>query len=131
MNAGTLRQTLALASAFKEGDRSLVGAADDRVREDARRALLGTTVGDIHATALIDDRVTDHLQRSRDRRFDAEFCSLSIGRLREALLAPGAATWIRTYGPALSSEAIAAVVKVLTADELSAISRATFHPLGD
>jgi hypothetical protein len=57
MDPGTLRLTLALASAFKEGDRSVVGEADDRVREDARRALLATTIGDVHATALIDDRV--------------------------------------------------------------------------
>jgi len=133
MDAATLRQTLALASAFKEGDRSLigVGAADDRVREEARRALLATAVGDIHATVLIDDRVSEQLQRSRDRRFDDEFRSLTIRGVREALLGPGADAWVRTYGPALRSETIAAVVKVLTDDELSRVSRAVFHPLGD
>src|SRR5262245_17930681 len=131
MDAATLRQTLALASAFKEGDRSIVGAADDRVREEARRALLATTVGDIHATVLIDDRVSEHLQRSRDRRFDAEFPFLTIGRVREALLGPGADEWVRAYGPALGSEAIAAVAKVLTNDELSRVSRSLFHPLGN
>src|SRR5499427_8110502 len=131
MDAGALRQTLALASAFKEGDRSIAGEVDDRVRQEARRALLATTVGEIHATVLIDDRVSDQLQRSRDLRFDAAFRSLTIGRVREALLAPGADAWVRTYGPALGSEAIAAVVKVLTADELSAVSRTIFHPLGD
>src|SRR5262245_13587913 len=131
MDPGTLRLTLALASAFKEGDRSLVGEADDRVREDARRALLATTVGDIHATTLIDDRVSELLQRSRDRRFDAEFHLLTIGRVREALLGPGADAWRRVYGPALGSEAIAAVAKVLTDDELSRVSCALFHPLGN
>ena len=131
MDPGTLRQTLALASAFKEGDRSLVGAADDRVRDDARGALLATTVGDIHATVLIDDRVSEQLQRSRDRRFDAEFRFLTIGRVREALLGPGADAWVRTYGSALGSEVIAAVAKVLTDDELSRVSRTVFHPLGN
>src|SRR5678816_4819929 len=82
MEPGTLRLTLALASAFKEGDRSVVGAADDGVREDARRALLATTVGDIHATVLVDDRVSEQLDMSRDRRFDAEFRFLTIGRVR-------------------------------------------------
>jgi ethanolamine ammonia-lyase large subunit len=130
MEPGTLRLTLALASAFKEGDRSLVGEADDRVREDARRALLATTVGDIHATVLIDDRVSELLQRLRDRRFDAEFRLLTVGRVREALLGPRADAWVRAYGPALGSEAIAAVAKVLTDDELSSVSRALFHPLG-
>src|SRR5262249_54374682 len=122
-------QTLALASAFKEGDRSIVGAVDDRVRQDARRELLATTLGEIHATVLIDDRLSEQLQRSRDRRFDAELRSLTVGRVREALLAPGAAAWVRTHGPALGSEAIAAVVKVLTEDELSEVSRAVFQPL--
>jgi len=133
MDPGTLRLTLALASAFKEGDRSLMGEGepDDRVREDARRALLATTVGDIHATVLIDDRVTELLQRSRDRRFDAEFRLLTIGRVREELLGPQADAWLRAYGPALGSEAIAAVAKVLTDDELSRVSRALFHPLGN
>jgi ethanolamine ammonia-lyase large subunit len=130
MDPGTLRLTLALASAFKEGDRSLVGEADDRVREDARRALLATTVGDIQATVLIDDRVSELLQRSRDRRFDAEFRLLTIGRVREALLGLHADAWLREYGPSLGSEAIAAVAKVLTDGELSTVSRALFHPLG-
>src|SRR5215831_9952492 len=133
MDAATLRQTLALASAFKEGDRSLigVGGADDCVREEARRVLLATAVGDIHATVLIDDRVSEQLQRSRDRRFDDEFRSLTIRRAREALLGPGADAWVRTYGPALRSETIAAVVKVLTDDELSRVSRAVFYSLDD
>jgi ethanolamine ammonia-lyase large subunit len=130
MEAAALRLTLALASAFKEGDRSLVGEADDRVREDAGRALLATTVGDIHATVLIDDRVSELLQRSRDRRFDSEFRLLTIGRVREALLGPRADAWLREYGPALGSEVIAAVAKVLTDGELSSVSRALFHPLG-
>ena len=130
MDAETLRQTLALASAFKEGDRPLVGSPDDRVREEARRALLATTVAEIHATPLIGDRVTEELQRSRDRRFDAEFRRLTIGRVREALLGPDVDAWVRTHGRALGSEAIAAVVKVLTDDELSRVSRAVFHPLG-
>src|SRR5690349_1871901 len=121
MDAGNLRQTLALASAFKEGDRSVVGAADDRVREEARRALLATTVGDINAAVLIEDRVSEELARSRDRRYDDEFRFLTIGRVREALLGPGADEWVRTYGPAFGSEAIAAVAKVLTDEELSRI----------
>ena len=131
MDAGTLRHTLALASAFKEGDRSFVGAADDLVREEARRALLAATVGDIHATVLIDDRVSERLQKSRDRRFDAEFRVLTIGRVRDVLLGPGADAWVRAYGPALGSETIAAVAKVLTDSELSRVSRTVFHPLGN
>src|SRR5262249_1914315 len=126
MDAATVRQTLGLASAFKEGEGCLggVGAGDDRVREEARRALLATAVGDIHATVLIDDRVSEQLQRSRDRRFDDEFRSLTIRGVREALLGPGADAWGGTDGPALRSETIAAGVKVRTDNDLSRDSRA-------
>src|SRR5262249_28104898 len=103
---------------------------DDRVRADARGALLATTVGDIHDTVLIDDSVSAELQRFRDRRFDAELNVLTIGRLRTALLAPDAPSWLHTYGHALGSETIGAVTKVMTNDELSAVARSLFHPLG-
>jgi ethanolamine ammonia-lyase large subunit len=129
MDAATLRQILTLASAFKEGDRAVGGTADERLRTDARSALLATTVGDIHATPLIDDGVSDALHRERDRRFDAELSPLPISRVRSALLSPGAVTWVQTYSHALASEVIAAVVKVMSNDELSTVARTLFHPV--
>ena len=60
MESHELRQLLALASAFKEGDLAVGGTTDDRLREEARRALLATTVRDIHRTSIIDDGVTVH-----------------------------------------------------------------------
>jgi hypothetical protein len=67
VSTGTsLRRIFALANAFKEGDMSVGGTADDRVRDEARRELLGQTVGQIRRTPLIDDGVSSALQRSRD-----------------------------------------------------------------
>ncbi len=129
MDTETLRQTLTLASAFKEGDRAVGGTTDDRLRGEAHDALLSTRVCEIHEVVLIDDGVTAQLQRSRDRRFDAELGTRTIGSIRAALLAPGAAAWVRMYGNALGSEVIAAVVKIMTSDELSAVARTLFHPL--
>ena len=129
MDTDTLRQTLTLASAFKDGDRAVGGTTDDHLRAAARGALLATTLGDIHDTVLIDDRVSTELRQSRDTRFDAELSPLTIARVRAALLAPGAVTWVQTYGNALGSEAIAAVAKVMTSDELSAVARMLFHPI--
>jgi ethanolamine ammonia-lyase large subunit len=130
MDADALRRTLTLASTFKEGDAAVGGTSDDRIRADARAALLATTVADIHDTVVVDDGVSAALQRSRDRGVDADLRPLTIARLRTALLGPGAAAWVRRHGNALSSEAIAAVVKVMTSDELSIVARALFHPLG-
>jgi ethanolamine ammonia-lyase large subunit len=129
MDPGALRQILTLASAFKEGDLAVGGTTDDRIRADAQRALLATPVVDIHRTHLIDDGVTADLARSRDRRFDDDLASHTIGSIRSALLAPGAAKWVATYAGGLGSEVIAAVVKVMSNDELSVVARMLFHPL--
>jgi len=91
MDAAALRQTLTLASVFKEGDRNVGGTADDRVRADARRALLSVRVDNLHNTALVDDGVTSALQRSRDCRYDSEIAARTVADLRAALLAPDAA----------------------------------------
>ena len=47
MDSRTLRQIFTLANAFKEGDLAVGGTRDDRVREEARRALGAVTVGEI------------------------------------------------------------------------------------
>ena len=129
MDGHELRRIYALASAFKEGDLAVGGTTDDRLRQDARRVLLGTTIGDIHRTVLIDDGVTASLERSRDRRFDAELSSLTVADVCGALLEPRGVTWAHRYGGALTSEAIAALAKVMTDDELSVVARRLCHPI--
>ena len=131
MDAHELRRTYALASAFKEGDLAVGGSADDRLREDARRALLATTIGDIHRAEFVADGVTAVLHRSRDRRRDEELSSLTIAQARGALLGPQGAAWAHRHQVGLGSEAIAALVKVMTDDELSTIARRLFHPVED
>jgi ethanolamine ammonia-lyase large subunit len=129
MNEQELRQTLVLANAFKEGDLHVGGTADDRVRADARRLLLATTLGDLRRCTLVNDGVTAALQQSRDRRFDHELDSLTVARFKGALLQSGGATWAAERSQAYPSEAIAAVVKVATDEELSTVARALFNPL--
>jgi ethanolamine ammonia-lyase large subunit len=124
MDGSELRRILALANAFKEGDLVVGGTADDRLRDEARGRLLSTTLGHIHQISLIDDGVTAALRQSRDRRFDGELSALTIADMRSALLGGRAAAWASQYGSALASEAIAAVVKVMTDDELSIVARA-------
>jgi ethanolamine ammonia-lyase large subunit len=129
MDPRELRRCFALASAFKEGDLAVGGTRDDRLRADARRALGALTVREVQRTLLIDDGVTAALDRSRDRRFDDDLGSLTIGRLKDIMLAPGAEAWARRFGDGLASEVVAAVVKVMTDDELSVVARTLFNPL--
>jgi ethanolamine ammonia-lyase large subunit len=99
------------------------GGDDERVRREARLALAAVTLGEIHATTLIDDGVSESLARSRDRTHDADLHAWTVRRVRDVLLAPGGEAWAARYGAALGSEAIAAVVKVMTRDQLSAVAR--------
>jgi ethanolamine ammonia-lyase large subunit len=129
MDARELRQRLALASAFKQGDLLVGGTDDDRVRADARRALRAMTVGEIQRTPVVDDGVTVALERSRDRSVDDDVGPLTIGRITDTLLGPGAGAWTRRYRDGLTSEVIAAVVRVMTNEQLSAVARSSFNPL--
>ena len=129
MDGNDLRQIFALANDFKEGDLAVGGTTDDRVRADARRALLETTLGTLRRAVLVDDGVTDALARARDRRFDAELDALTIADVCDRLLGRGGDAWARTYGGALASEAIAALVKVMSNTALSAVARTLFNPL--
>jgi hypothetical protein len=61
MDGRELRRILVLANEFKDGDLLVGGSIDDRLREDARNVLLGTTVGDLRRAVLVDDGVTAHL----------------------------------------------------------------------
>ena len=128
MNDRALRQLFVLANAFKEGDLAIGGTRDDEVRADARRALGAVTLGEIRRTVLVDDAVSAGLDRSRDRRFDADLDALTVARLSTLLLGPGAAAWARRHRDALPSEAAAAVVKIMTNAELSAVACTLFNP---
>ena len=105
------------------------GTKDDAVRVEARRALSAVSLNEIHRLTLIEDGVSAALERSRERGFDRELSALTIAGLREILLAPGADSWTRTHRDALGSEAIAAVVKVMSNDELAIVARTLFNPL--
>jgi ethanolamine ammonia-lyase large subunit len=127
MDAQALRQTLALANPFKEGDLLVGGTRDDAVRDDARLTLLGTRLGEINQATLVEDRVSDALARSLNRTLQGELDSLTVGQLRQRLL--NAPEQLPHYRDGLSSEAIASVVKVMTNEELSHVARHVFNPL--
>ncbi len=129
MDLRELRSLLVLANSFKEGDLLVGGTRDDAVREDARRSLRAVTVGTIDKTTLIDDSVSESIARGLDRDLQREISPLTVQQLAEILLEDGGPAWIRRYRNGLSSEAIAAVAKVMSDDELSSIAGRLFNPL--
>ena len=108
----------------------LVGGTDDpHVRDEARRSLAAVRIDAIASAAFVDDGVSEAIDRSLDRQSLGAVAGLTIAGLKQILLQPSAADWVRRYGLGLRSEAIAAVVKVMTDGELSSVARAIFNPL--
>jgi ethanolamine ammonia-lyase large subunit len=129
MRDSELRNLLALANPFKEGDLLVGGTCDDAVREDARRLLLSTRLGDISDTVIVEDGVTEALARSADRSQRAEVARLTVSDLKQILVAADCAAWVERHREGLASEVIAAVVKVMTSEELAVVARKLFNPL--
>jgi ethanolamine ammonia-lyase large subunit len=129
MNIDQLIETFALANDFKEGDLSIGGTRDDQLRREARAELASMTVGEINKAVFVEDQITQTLHRSLDSNLAAQLMQVSIGDVKDILLGPHSAAWAASHRDGLSSEAIAAVAKLMTDEELGRVSRAIFNPL--
>ena len=129
MNVKRLNQIFVVANEFKEGDLPLGGTSDDQMRDEARSELAALRLGEISEAAFVEDQVTEQLHRSLNPEIRDELAGLTIGELKQILLSPGVASWVGRNRDGLSSEVISATAKVMTNDELSAVSRALFNPL--
>jgi ethanolamine ammonia-lyase large subunit len=124
-----LRRCFALANSFKEGDAVLGAVADERVRNDARERIASLHVRELGPSAFVDDGVSEALARSLDPAVAATVAPLTVGTVRDALLAADAPRWAARHRDGLGSETIAAVVKLMSDDELSRVARSLFNPL--
>jgi len=129
MNPKALTKTFVLANDFKEGDMLVGGTRDESERKEAREELASLRLGEITKVAFVEDQLTETLLRSLDSELVDELSRLSVGELKGILLGPDTAAWTRRYRDGLASEVIAAVAKLMTNDELGAVSRALFNPL--
>src|SRR5882724_5420750 len=129
MNLQALTKTFVLANEFKEGDMSVGGTRDETERKEAREELASLRLGKITKAAFVEDQLTETLHRSLDSELADELAGLSVSELKRILLGPDAAAWTRRYRDGLASEVIAAVAKLMTNDELGAVSRALFNPM--
>ncbi len=129
MNPQELKQVMVLANRFKEGDLLVGGTDDEQVSHDARARLASLRLAEITKPELVDDELTEILNRSLNRQLANELSILTVAEIKTALLSSKASGWVAGYRDGLSSEAIAAVVKVMTGDELSQTARSLFNPL--
>ena len=129
MKRDELLKTFVLANEFKEGDLLVGGTQDEHVRREARAALASIRLGEILRAVFVEDQITETLARSLDRRVASNLSALTVADLKEILLSHDAPAWVAAQRGGLSSEVIAAVVRLMTNDELAAVSRSLFNPL--
>jgi ethanolamine ammonia-lyase large subunit len=129
MNADSLRQLLVLSNRYKEGDLAVGGTSDEQTATEARKELASLSVGALTRTRLVEDGVSEALERSLDRSISREISSLSLDELRNILLGDSASSWVAANRDGLSSETVAAVTKIMTDGELSIVARHLFNPL--
>jgi len=129
MARNQLGQIFALANEFKEGDLNVGGTRDDHVRRQARDALAALSLGEISRTDFVEDQVTEALHRSLDPQLAGKVAHLTVAELKQILLSSGGASWIERHRNGISSEAAAAVVKIMTNEELGTLSCKLFNPL--
>jgi ethanolamine ammonia-lyase large subunit len=123
------RQVLGAANPFKEGD-ALQGlaAVDAASRENARALLSATTIAALLAHPIFDDEVVAFADARVDPVVRRELEPWTIGALVRFLL-DEPETSINRAMAGLSSDVIACAVKLMTNDELVAVSRKVFNPL--
>src|SRR6185369_950687 len=129
MTPDQLSQVFVLANEFKEGDLNVGGTRDDKVRREARDVLGAVSLGEIARADIVEDQVTDALHRSLDPQLAAKVAHLTVAEFKQILLSPHGASWIESHRDGVSSEATAAVVKIMTNEELGLVACKLFNPL--
>ncbi len=129
MKREELLQILVKANEFKEGDMLVGGTGDGIERSEARRALASVRLQEIAQTTLVEDGVSKALERSVRPQPASGIPLMTVGELKRTLLGPNGGSWAYRYRDGLSSEQIAAVVKLMTNGELSTVCNLIFNPL--
>lgn len=126
-DAAMYRQIIGACNAFKEGDKILgVAAADDKTRHYARTLLSNTTIGELNAHALYADELYELIKTSTTDNEALQ--SWTMSKLKAFVLAEPEES-IKAIMPALTSDIIACLVKLLSNEELVQIGQKVFNPL--
>lgn len=124
------RQILGAASDFKEGDHSLgLGADSELSRSRARQLLSQTKISDlIEANRDNSDSIQNIIDKSLQPELAMSISSWKIGELK-AFLLNASEPQIKKIMPGLHSDAIAAVVKLMSNQDLVQIGKKIFNAL--
>jgi ethanolamine ammonia-lyase large subunit len=118
---------LGAANEFKEGD-AIAGlaAADSGSRETARQLIANTRIMDVRSHSVFTDNQSVLIAGTV--KDDGSLNGLTFGELKRRLLL-GEEVELKRLGESLTSDEIAVVVKLMSNEELIALSRKIFNPL--
>lgn len=118
------------ASHFWEGD-FLSGrdTQDEQTRTEARKELSTMPVRILNNMFLTDDEVSEALAGHLNRKLSKDIAYRTLGEMKAILLGDHGAGFALDYRDGMSSELISALVKIMTNEELGAVSRKIFNPL--
>ncbi|WP_084454573.1 ethanolamine ammonia-lyase subunit EutB [Algoriphagus terrigena] len=121
------RQIIGAANEFKEGDLTLgIAAESETSRQNARSLLANTTIGDLKTNSLFTDELYELI--AKNTATNSKLDSWTLGELKVFLLTKTEAE-IKAIMPALSSDVIACVVKLMDNDELIQVGQKVFNPI--
>jgi ethanolamine ammonia-lyase large subunit len=117
------------ANAFKEGDQTIgVGADDETTRQNARTLLSNTKIKDLYEHPLLVDNIQKTIWQTTDQAQYNQIKDWTMGQLKEFLLNKSEAE-IKGIMGGLTSETIGCVPKLMSNQELIAVSQKVFNPL--
>ena len=126
--ADSVKALFTLANSFKEGDLLVGGTRDEEKRRIAREELAGMTIKQISEIVFVEDRLSELLIKSLNRNVLKKIGHLRILELKTILTGENLPSWVSHHGISLSSEVVAAVVKIMTNAELSKVARRLYNP---
>ncbi|MEA1787421.1 ethanolamine ammonia-lyase subunit EutB [Arenibacter sp. GZD96] len=126
-NLSLYRQILGAANEFKEGDLTLGISADSEAsRKNARTLLFQTKIGDINTHPVYEDDVWRLIRT--DTTADPEVEQMTLYELKQFVLTRSEAD-IKKIMPALSSDCIGCLVKLMPNQDLIEVGQKVFNPL--
>lgn len=121
------KRIIGTANEFKEGDRIAgIAAADETERNIARYLISNTLLSEVDQQPIFQDAQYDLIQSTT--RKDAAVLGMRFGELKNFLVVSDEVA-IKEMMPKLSSDTIALVVKLMSNEELIAISSKVFNAL--
>lgn len=123
------QRVIGAANEYKEGDEILgVSAADEASRQNARRLLSNTRIGELHMRPLFSDDLYARLLTTVDAQAAQRTAGWTLEELRAFLLSSDEAA-IKGIMVGLSSDTIGCVIKLMSNEDLIAVGKKVFNPL--